>query len=231
MRDSEAEVIREDFQTFIGGREYPCVAARAAASRGHTPSLVAGHMGDDEDDARILLFIYDFIMQFRKATSTLHSAAVIFRQPEAITEHLYERFFWDRLQSLSRLDAGRYWYDARVSADPASPDFSYSLGEEAFFIIGLHPASSRPARQFKYPAIVFNPHVQFQQLRDNAQFDKMKEIVRARDHAMCGSINPMLNDFGAASEARQYTGRRYQADWQCPLTITHDRIEHHRPAQ
>ena len=228
MKDRNVQAITDDFQTFIGGKDYPCVAARAAAFRRHTPCLVAGHMGDDDDDARILLFIYDFIMQFRKATSSLHSAAVIFTEPESISEPVYERFFWDRLQSLSRLDAGRYWYDSRVSADPASQDFSYSLGEEAFFIIGLHPSNARPARRFKYPAIIFNPHAQFEELRRNSQFDKMKKIVRERDMAMFGSINPMLDDFGTASEAKQYTGRQYGPGWQCPLTITHDRVEHHR---
>lgn len=221
MRDNEAEAIKEHFQAFVSTKDYPCVAARAAALRGRTPCLVAGNMMDDDDDARILLFIYDFIMQFRKSSSTLQSAAVIFRDPEVISEHVYERYFWDRLQSLSRLDAGRYWYDARVSADPASPNFSYSLGEEAFFVIGLHPSSSRPARRFKYPAMIFNPHVQFDHLREKSRFDKMKDVVRARDYAMSGCINPMLDDFGATSEARQYTGRQYEPGWQCPLTITH----------
>ena len=221
IKPNAPEPIVEEFENFILDGAYPCVAARAAVSRGHLPCLVAHNMDQADDDARILLFIYDFVMRFRKADTTLHSAAVIFTGPENITEEYFETFLWDRLQCLSKLDAGRFPYDPRVSPDPASPHFSFSLGEEAFFIIGLHPASSRPARRFKYPAMVFNPHTQFDHLRAAHQYDKMKQIVRKRDNIYSGSINPMLKDFGEASEAMQYTGRKYDAEWTCPLHITH----------
>ena len=221
VKHNSPETILEEFENFILDGTYPCVAARAAVSRGHLPCLVVSNMDRTDDDARILIFIYDFIMEFRKANTTLHSAAVIFTGPENITEENFDTFFWERLQCLSKLDAGRFPYDARVSPDPASSDFSFSLGEEAFFIIGLHPASSRPARRFKYPAIVFNPHAQFDKLRAAHQYEKMKKIVRKRDKIYSGSINPMLKDFGEASEARQYTGHQHDAGWTCPLHITH----------
>lgn len=221
MKSNAPENILEEFENFIFDGTYPCVAARAAVSRGHLPCLVAHNMDQADDDARILLFIYDFVMQFRKAKTALHSAAVIFTGPEKITEEHFETFLWDRLQCLSKLDAGKFRYDGRVSPNPASPHFSFSLCEEAFFIIGLHPGSSRPARRFKYPAMVFNPHTQFDNLRAGHQYDKMKKIVRKRDKIYSGSINPMLKDFGEASEAMQYTGRQYEAEWTCPLHITH----------
>lgn len=221
MKPGATEDILEEFKNFILDGTYPCVAARAAVSRGHLPCLVAQNIDQADDDARMLLFIYDFIIQFRKAKSALHSAAVIFTGPGNITEEHFETFLWARLQCLSKLDAGRFPYDERVSPDPASPHFSFSLGEEAFFIIGLHPASSRPARRFKYPAIIFNPHTQFDNLRAGHQYDNMKKIVRKRDKIYSGSINPMLKDFGEASEAMQYSGRQYNAEWTCPLHIAH----------
>ena len=49
---------------------------------------------------------------------------------------------------LQILDAENYNYDDRVEADPSSAKFSFSIKEEAFYIIGLHAASSRQARQF-----------------------------------------------------------------------------------
>jgi len=45
----------------------------------------------------------------------------------------------------------------------------------------------------------------------------MKNIVRKRDVALSGSINPMLQDFGAASEVYQYSGMQYDSTWQCPF--------------
>jgi len=231
IREEVAETILEEFENFVLDGAYPCVAARAALSRGHVPCFIANNIAEADDDPRILVFIYDFIMQFRKAKSTLHSAAVIFTGPVTINEEDFDTFFWHRLQNLSRLDAGRFPYDARVSSDPASPDFSFSLGEEAFFIIGLHPGSSRPSRRFKYPGMIFNPHAQFVKLRASHQYDKMKNIVRKRDKIYSGDINPMLKDFGEASEAMQYTGRQYHEGWTCPLHITHGGSEDNSPTK
>ena len=128
---------------------------------------------------------------------------------------------WQRLQAISDLDARDYEYDKRVSPDPGYETFSFSVKEEAFFIIGLHPNSSRVTRQFDYPVLVFNPHVQFEKMKQSAQFTKVKNIVRKRDIAYAGSINPMLEDFGTASEAFQYSGQHYDQNWKCPLQIHH----------
>ena len=110
---------------------------------------------------------------------------------------------WQRLQALSDLDAQRHDYDKRVSADPFSPEFSFSIKGEAFYLIGLHTNSSRQARSFKYPTIVFNPHAQFEKLRETTKYANLKGVVRKRDITYSGSINPMLDDFGEASEVYQ----------------------------
>lgn len=223
---TEAEDILTAFERFIRDKHYPCVAARAALSRGNTPCFIATDMRTADDDKHILRFLYNFISDFRKKEVVLQSAAVIFKSPERITEEAYEQYFWQRLQALAQLDAVQFGYDPRVSADPLHPNFSFSLAREAFFIIGLHAANARPARQFSYPAIIFNPHVQFDHLRKAGQYEKMKSIVRKRDKRYSGSVNPMLRDFGEASEAMQYTGREYNEQWGCPLHITHGNKDH-----
>ena len=45
----------------------------------------------------------------------------------------------------------------------------------------------------------------------------MKNMIRARDMAFQGSINPVLEDFGVNSEARQYSGRAVEDNWRCPF--------------
>ena len=139
---------------------------------------------------------------------------------------MFDELLWQRLQALEILDAENYSYDNRVESDPSSSSFSFSIKEEAFYIIGLHPASSRQARQFKYPALVFNPHAQFEQLRSTTKYEVMKNTVRKRDIALSGSVNPMLQDFGESSEVFQYSGRKYDETWQCPLKITHAETKH-----
>jgi uncharacterized protein len=222
MTDGGSEVIIREFQSFIKDAGYPCVAARSAIAQNHIPCLVSSHMGCPRDDRRILRFIYDFVNEYRVSTEPLHSAAVLFELPEDPTEEVFDMMLWDRLQALSRLDAENFRYDKRVDSDPLSPHFSFSLGEEAFFIIGLSPATQRKSRQFKFPAMIFNPHAQFEELREENRYEKMKKIVRKRDTLFSGSVNPMLTDFGEVSEAWQYSGRQYNGDWTCPLKVTHE---------
>lgn len=217
-QNSDQMLIVEDaFKAFVDNASFPCVAAKAALSKEQMRLFVAGHIACPKDDREILEFIYQFVEEYRSAENHFHSACVIFPESEGLDEALFERFLWMRLQALSDLDAAQYPYDKRVSPDPHSDQFSFSLKEEAFFVIGLNPASSREARRFKYPTLVFNPHAQFEELRTLKRYDKMKNIVRKRDIALSGSINPMLQDFGAASEVYQYSGMQYDSTWQCPF--------------
>ncbi|MEO6649189.1 MAG: guanitoxin biosynthesis heme-dependent pre-guanitoxin N-hydroxylase GntA [Chitinophagaceae bacterium] len=219
--------IIEEYTDFLHAREFPCVAARAAIDKQQVKCLVVDHMACPKDDIEILHFLYDFIDNYRSSSEFFHSASVIFKEPTSINEDLFDVLLWQRLQALSNLDALKYGYDRRVAADPSSPQFSFSLKEEAFFIIGLHPASSRQGRRFNYPTLAFNPHAQFEQLRETNRYTKMKNIVRKRDIAFSGSINPMLEDYGESSEVYQYSGRVYDNKWQCPLKNNYEPIEDH----
>lgn len=209
--------VQEDFKSFIEDKMFPCVAAKAALAKEQMDIFVAGHLACPKDDRDILDFIYKFVDQYRASEKDFHTACVIFPETHPLNEQAFDRLFWDRLQALSDLDGMNYPYDKRVDQNPASPNFSFSLKEEAFFIIGLFPGSSREARKFRYPAIVFNPHEQFEELRTLKRYDKMKNIVRKRDIEASGSINPMLQDFGDASEVYQYSGLRYDKNWECPF--------------
>ncbi|MBC8051242.1 MAG: YqcI/YcgG family protein, partial [Chitinophagales bacterium] len=68
------------------------------------------------------------------------------------------------------------------------------------------------------PAMVFNLHDQFEQLRSSGAYEKMRETILKRDAAVAGSINPMLSQFGETSEARQYSGRVVNENWVCPFS-------------
>lgn len=101
-----------------------------------------------------------------------------------------------------------------------SAKFSLSIASHPFFVIGLHPGASRIARRFRHPALVFNSHRQFEQLRDDGRYGKMQAIIRKRDKLLQGSVNPSLADFGTATEARQYSGRDVGKDWECPYDFS-----------
>jgi FPC/CPF motif-containing protein YcgG len=223
-----AEIVSGDsspsraFIDFINNPSYPCIAARSAVKSNHIAIYEADHLACPFDDTLILQFLYDFIDDYRSNQDVFTSAAIIFKGPHIISENEFESFLWTKLQSLHNLDRQNYRHDKRVESEPGSLNFSFSLKEEAFFIIGLYPASPRPARNFKYPVIVFNPHQQFEKLREENRFEKMKTVIRKRDLDIAGTINPMLADFGELSETFQYSGKVYDANWTCPLKINHE---------
>ena len=218
---TEETFIINHYLAYIKNKDFPCVAARASLDRNEICIIVADNIACPKDDITVLKFIYDFVDKYRHSNNTFNSLAIIFKGPKICTEEMFDYFMWQRLQALSTLDAMHYKYDKRVNADPNAANFSFSLKEEAFFVIGLHQSSSRLARQFNYPTLVFNPHAQFELMKETAQYVKMQKIVRKRDFSYSGSVNPMLQDFGNASEVYQYSGRKYDQEWECPLKIHH----------
>lgn len=226
----EQNEVAESYFSFIDDKEFPCVAAKAAYSREQIRVLVCDHIACPKDDYSIIQFLYNFIDEYRASAKLYNSAVVIFKGPTECSEEQFEQLMWQRLQAISDFDATRHSWDQRVSNDPSHADFSFSIKEEAFYIIGLHPGSSRKARRFKHPALVFNPHDQFEKLRQLEKYATMKDTVRKRDQAFSGSINPMLADFGESSEAFQYSGKVYDKEWKCPFVSHHEKDQRHPSA-
>ena len=210
-------------EAHIAERGFPCVGAKAALARGSLEVIGARDIRSGWDDLHIIERLRVFAGNYRAAPTLFRSFAVVFRQPTALTETQFERALWDRIQSLSDKDLwlGQKW-DGRVSCDPTSPHFSLSFGGEAFFVVGLHPGASRPARRFERPTMVFNLHDQFETLRAEGRYERMRETILERDAALSGSINPMLSRHGENSEARQYSGRDVGSDWACPFRYAGD---------
>jgi FPC/CPF motif-containing protein YcgG len=139
----------------------------------------------------------------------------IFDEADAKSEKSFEIKFWNQLQALHDLDY--HPYDPAVSSDPASHKFGFSFAGHAFFVIGMHPGSSRLARRSPWPAMVFNTHAQFDALEEKNLYERFVEVVRKRDQALQGSLNPNLSGAGIRSEARQYAGRAVEDRWKCPF--------------
>ena len=153
----------------------------------------------------------------RAQQSEYATFVAIFERPRNLDELQFENLFWQQLRALHALDAAHFDWDPNVRSDPADPHFSFSFGGQALYVIGLHANSSRQARRFRWPTLVFNPHEQFERLRADGKWKRMQETIRMRDRELQGTINPMLSDFGEASEARQYSGRAVEENWRAPF--------------
>lgn len=218
LSDDINHPMAERFRAFIRDSAFPCLGAKSAVGRDQLRIVIARDINSAWDDLRIYAALTDFTNAYQHDARLFQSFAVLFAEGQVEGEVAFERALWNRVQSLTDKDA---WhgqsYDDRVSSDPDNPHFSLSFGGEAFFVVGLHPAASRPARQFERPALVFNLHDQFERLRQEGRYETLRSKILERDVAVAGSVNPMLSRHGETSEARQYSGRAVENDWTAPF--------------
>ncbi|MHA6722413.1 guanitoxin biosynthesis heme-dependent pre-guanitoxin N-hydroxylase GntA [Sphingomonas sp. RS2018] len=213
--------LSEGLRAHIADVGFPCVGAKAAMARDTLEVLTARSIASAWDDVRIHDRLLHFAGEYRAEPTLFRSLVVVFGGPVDLGEAAFEEHLWTRVQSLSDKDVWRGQdYDPRVATDPDDPHFSLSFGGEAFFVVGLHPAASRPARRFAYPTMVFNLHDQFTTLRAQGKYEGMREKIMVRDEAIAGTRNPMLARHGETSEARQYSGRVVDDGWRCPFSYS-----------
>lgn len=207
----------EELREKILGEGYPCVGARSAFNRrNYRVGLYAG-LGSPNAALVLCHDLYEFCREFPKVGDDFVTFIAGFTDSEIDSEAHYEQLIWRQLQLMHEIDRRHFGWDSSVSADPADPQFSFSIGGRAFFIVGLNPRASRKSRTTTRPILVFNLHEQFERLRARGKFEKFMKMIRARDIAYQGNLNPMLKVFGESSEARQYSGRAVPDDWVCPF--------------
>jgi FPC/CPF motif-containing protein YcgG len=195
------------FRCFVGAPSFPCVGAKSALTRNRIELEVCDQLGT-RDSAEVLRHsLARFSARYPDPGIDPVAFAAIFRDPVANEIDFHEKL-WMQLQAIHDLDIAEYAWASGVSDDPTSAEFSFSVAGRAFFVVGLHPFSSRLARRAPQPTLVFNFHGQFEALRHRGRYEKLQAAIRKRDIALQGDINPLLAHFGETSEARQYSGRR-----------------------
>lgn len=213
----EKQQIAEELKTFVASPDFPCVGAKAALRRHQLDILVASDIRRSAYDRLVTERLQAFAARADLDQKMFVSQAIVYRNERTLDETEFETFLWQRLSAFHAIDAEHYHWDPKVDSDPNSPHFSLSIGGKGFFVVGLHPNATRLARRFKYPTLVFNLHAQFERLREEGRYEKIRATTIARDIALQGSPNPMLARHGTGPAAAQYSGRRVDKSWKCPF--------------
>jgi FPC/CPF motif-containing protein YcgG len=214
-----AELVHQSFRSHVLDQAFPCVGGKAAISNNTYRFGFYPEMNARATTAGLAYDLWQYVQERPTFQTEYATFVASFAAPSDGDEHEWEKSLWSQLQNLHDLDRPYHAWDSTVSDDPEDPAFSFSFAGTAFFIIGLHPSSSRLARRFEWPTLVFNAHAQFEHLREQHQFERVRETVRARDYKLQGSLNPNLSNFGERSEARQYSGRAVEESWRCPFHV------------
>ena len=214
-RDKQRQntALARKFRAFIKRSAYPCLGAKAALNAEAFELHCYPELGESTTSAFLASDLYQFIAAPLWQRSDFATFIALFHQPVGITELEFEHCLWRTLQQLNRIDATEFEWDPTVHPNPGNASFAFSFAGHAFYVIGMHGNSSRRARRFPVPTLIFNAHEQFRKLRARGKWEPMKASIRKRDTALQGKPNPMLQDFGERSEARQYSGRKVEEDW------------------
>src|SRR5690554_892041 len=215
----EIKSIEKEYKDFILKRKHPCVMAKTVFMMDKYHLHSYDNYQDDECLLSLLQDLENYIGNYDFESNEFESFLAVFPNLNINSEIQFENTLWRILQRLHELD-NQNW-DETVNKDPDDPNFSFSLKGRAFYIVGLHPKSSRIARQSPYPTLVFNLHWQFEKLREMGTYQKVKSTIRKRDKKLQGTINPVLKDFGDDTETKQYSSRQVEKEWKCPFHSKH----------
>jgi len=209
------EQIKAEYAEFILENEHPCIMAKTIFAMDQFTLKTYEDFGSMEASARLLKDLKEYIEPYDFESNDFKTFLAVFPNSPEYSEISFEELLWKQLSNIHKLD-NEQW-DPAVSDDPKDENFSFSIAGKAFYVVGLHPNSSRKARQSPYTTLTFNLHWQFEKLREMGTYQKVRDRIRDRDVALQGSINPMLEDFGNNSEAKQYSGRKVDKEWKCPF--------------
>jgi uncharacterized protein len=219
-RDDIVSAVEE----MVAHPEYPCLGARSVFRRDAATLVVLDDLGDTSPGGS-LDTLGAVLAQYAHEVDVdgdLVSFVACFRGPVPDDERGYEALLWGALQHLHDHDDAP-WADG-VAADPENPHFAFSVAGTAFFVVGLHPNASRVARRAPLPTLVFNLHTQFERMRADGRYQRMRDTIRRRDTELQGFQNPMVSDHGDTSEARQYAGRAVPPGWVPPFEPDPDAV-------
>jgi hypothetical protein len=212
---ARAADVKAAFAGFVRDPSFPCLAGKGVVNSDGHDVHVYGMLGSHRSSRALARDLGAFSAAMLHDEPWMKAFVAVFPTRPPRDESEFDARLWRQLQRLHDLDAVAWSGD--VSSDPDDARFSFSFGGAALFVVGMHPASSRIARRFQYPALVFNPRAQFDRLRSTGRFERLRAVVREREIALQGSINPNLADFGEQSDARQYSGQVAGTAWRCPF--------------
>lgn len=203
------------FKDFVLTKGHPCIMAQTVFGQDHLDLHTYNEFPSRKTAKLIYKDLKKYIENYDFESNEFYTFLAVFKEQDSFSEIQFENALWEQLEFLHDID-NEAW-DPSVSKDPDDNNFSFSIAGKAFYMVGMHPNSSRKARQTPYPAMAFNLHWQFEKLREMGAYNNVRDKIRERDIELQGDINPMLQDFGENSEARQYSGRKVGEEWKCPF--------------
>jgi len=199
--------------------EFPCLGAKSVLNQASYRFGLYQELATAPTTEGLALDLFLFSREQERIAGEFHSFIATFVGPKTKTLASFEKLLWRQLAQLHAIDREHFDWNSSVSADPSDAHFSFSFAGCAYFVVGLSPAHPRWARRFPWPTLVFNDHFQFERLREQHRFERLRDAIRTRDDRLHGGHASEAADYGTHSEAPQYAGRRLSGEWRCPVNF------------
>lgn len=218
----ETNTLQSDIHQFIMQKNYPCIAAIKSVQKEEYIVRTYEAFGQALFWRELRQDLQFFLAEQKRTGSTYLTFWAIFEGQSKFSEDDFESGLWNELSHLSSFEKlEQDWADPEL-AQPENPGFCLSIDGQAFFVVGLHPQSSREARRFAKPALVFNSIEQFKKLEREGKYEPLKAVIRQREIALQGSVNPMVLKHGDQWESIQFSGKNNTEKWKCPFHFFKD---------
>lgn len=214
-----AVLIHSQFRGMLLSPAFPCLGGAGAARRDEYRFGVYDALGSSAAIADCTADLTRFV---NDCPASEHPVAVFiaaFQGAPMATEDAFEHALWQQLRGVHERDERRVAdtpvRDATHSAAGADPDPGFFFRDRDFFIVGFHAASSRWARRFGWPVLVFNALTHSDALQASGNHERMQQQILARDCRLQGTMNPSLSQ----PQRAQFSGRQVDAGWRCPIDL------------
>lgn len=186
-----------EIKRLLQHKNYPCLAALQSYHRKDYWLKAYENFGEHDQRPELREDLLNYLDEYKKSSSPYFTFWAVFKDVNNLDEDQFEINMWRELSSLKSIDSHQFDGNPAFSDDPSSKNFCFSIGGHAFFVVGLHPASSRLSRRFPWPALVFNTYEQFDSV----------------------SPNPMVGLYADLWESVQFSGKKNEPGWRYPFQL------------
>ncbi len=203
--------LHDAFRAGVLDSGFPCLGAAAAVRRDDYAFGSFGDLGSAEAASRTAEDLGEFMSARPAIEHPVSVFVAAFAGPEQLDDPRFEDCLFRHLALMHGADP------LPGVSDPSTPgedhDPGWVFAGRHLFVVGMHPHSSRSARAFRAPLLVFNALSHVEPLRRAGMFERMSTIIRRRDERLQGCPNPAID----LPRRAQFSGRANEDGWRCPV--------------
>jgi uncharacterized protein len=194
------EHVHAIFRAVLLSPSFPCLGGTGLVRAGEYCFAVYDQLGDPSAFGQQAVDMRHYFKSRPIDTHPFAAFVAAYIAPSTQTDDVFEACMWAQLEGLqSCQEHGGQGSISLVDHD----DPGFVFGDREFFVVGMHPGSSRFARRFPWPLLVFNALSHAHEMQKRGKHASMSRKVLARDRNLQGSDNPSLH----APQRLQFSGR------------------------